>query len=359
MQKTFFKRQTFNRMEPEQIKDSLLRLGYKLSDRGSYWQTSALFRNGDNPTALQIYKNSGVWKDYVQDTTFNSFQKLVQITLGTNDPKELKKYISDDKGFKYDKIISESISKIEMEEVYPEEMLSRLLPHYKFYNNKGIDTKVLKILKGGLATSGKLNGRFVFPIFNENKQIHGFSGRDIYSSESRPKWKHIGRKSNWVYPAFTDPLTEQSISDLGHVIIVESIGDLLNLKTHGIHNVLVSFGLDFSKKLLNYLTFINPDHVIISLNNDLESKENRGLEASYKNFLKMISHLFMPNKIKIYQPLKNDFGDMNSSEFKIWIENLQPCIENNSLDEIKSACQKMSRYGKLSANLSKNIKSIL
>ncbi len=359
MQKTFSKRRTFHKMEPEEIKDSLLRLGYKLSDRGSYWQTSALFRNGDNPTALQIYKNSGVWKDYVQDTTFNSFQKLVQVTLGTNDPKEIKKYISDDKGFKYDKIISESISKIEMEEVYPEDMLSRLLPHYKFYNNKGIDTEVLKNLKGGLATSGKLNGRFVFPIFNENKQIHGFSGRDIYNNDSRPKWKHIGRKSNWVYPAFADPLTEQSISDCGHVIIVESIGDLLNLKTHGIHNVLVSFGLDLSKKLLNYLTFINPSHIVLSLNNDALSKDNRGLEASYKNFLKMISHLFMPSKIKIHQPLQNDFGDMNSNEFISWKDNLQSCIQYDSLSEIKSACKQMSRSGKLSANLSKNIKSIL
>ena len=33
-------------MTPEKIKESLDSLGYKLSDRGQYWQTNAIFRNG-------------------------------------------------------------------------------------------------------------------------------------------------------------------------------------------------------------------------------------------------------------------------------------------------------------------------
>lgn len=347
-------------MSPEEIKDSLQRLGYKLSDRGSYWQTSALFRNGDNPTALQIYKNSGVWKDYVQDTSFNSFKNLVKVTLGTSDPEEIKKYISSDNAFKYDGIVSKNIEKITMEEIYPESMLDRLLPHFKFYNNKGIDSSILKSLKGGLATSGKLNQRFVFPIFNENKQIHGFSGRDIYPSHNsnRPKWKHIGRKSNWVYPAFSDNNTEESILELGFVILVESIGDLLNLKMHGFHNVLVTFGLECSNKLLNYLTRINPGKIILSLNNDIESKENRGLIAAHKSLLKMVSHMFMPDKIKICSPLKNDFGDMSNEEFYQWNEHLNVSVEENQIPRIKSYCQDLESSGKISKNLAKNIKSL-
>tara|TARA_B100000212_G_scaffold342604_1_gene331203 strand:+ start:8037 stop:9086 length:1050 start_codon:yes stop_codon:yes gene_type:complete len=347
-------------MSPEEIKDSLQRLGYKLSDRGSYWQTSAVFRNGDNPTALQIYKNSGVWKDYVQDTSFNSFKNLVKVTLGTSDPEEIKKYISSDNAFKYDGSVSKNVEKITMEEIYPESMLDRLLPHYKFYNNKGINSEILKSLRGGLATSGKLNQRFVFPIFNENKQIHGFSGRDIYPSDksNRPKWKHIGRKSNWVYPAFSDEITEKSISEQGFVIIVESIGDLLNLKTNGFDNVLVSFGLECSNKLLNYLTSLNPDKIILSLNNDIGSKENRGLIAAHKAFLKMVSHMFMPDKIKICLPLKNDFGDMGVEEFYTWHEDLNNSLEENQIPRIKSYCKNLERNGKISKNLSKNLKSL-
>jgi hypothetical protein len=78
-------------MDSLKIKSVLEDLGYKLSDKGSYWQSSALYRNGDNQTALQIYKDTGAWKDYVKDTPFMPFNKLLILTLNTNDPKELSK----------------------------------------------------------------------------------------------------------------------------------------------------------------------------------------------------------------------------------------------------------------------------
>ena len=66
-------------------------LGYKLSDHGSYWRTNALYRAGDNTTALQIYKDSGVWKDYVEDSIFLPFEALVQKTMKTSDVKSVLK----------------------------------------------------------------------------------------------------------------------------------------------------------------------------------------------------------------------------------------------------------------------------
>ena len=120
-------------MSPEKIKDSLVQLGYKLADRGSYWQTNAIFRNGDNKTAIQIYKNTGVWKDHVAESQFSPFKRLVEITLGTNDPKSINQYIDEeDIGANYNKL--QFSEKLEMEEIYPESCLDRLLPHYKFYN---------------------------------------------------------------------------------------------------------------------------------------------------------------------------------------------------------------------------------
>ena len=104
-------------MSPSKIQETLLSLGYKLSDRGAYWQTNAVFRNGNNQTALQIYKDTGVWKDYVQDTSFSPFKRLVEATLGTNDKNEVNKYLNDeDAGLLYSKKTT-AAPKIEMEEV--------------------------------------------------------------------------------------------------------------------------------------------------------------------------------------------------------------------------------------------------
>lgn len=334
-------------MNADKIKQSLIELGYKLSDRGSYWQTNAVFRNGDNTTAIQIYKDSGVWKDHVEGSKFSPFQRLVEVTLGTNDQNEVKKYIEEESmGCLYTK--RKSSEKIQMEEIYPEECLSKLLPHYKFYNNKGISDETLRRLKGGFATAGQLNKRFVFPIYNDCGQIHGFSGRDMITSDNRPKWKHIGRKTNWIYPLHTDKSIKDYINKKQEVILVESIGDLINLHEFGFDNSLVTFGLDISPKLLCSLVALNPGKIILSLNNDSGKGENRGLNACIKNYLKLIKY-FDPAKIVICLPTANDFGDMNESDFKSW---------NKKLLSIEAKTQKafiLDRVNKISSKLSKQL----
>ncbi len=75
------------------IKETLKSLGYKLTDRGRYWQTNAIWRDGNNRTAIQIYKDSGKWKDHVEGTKFMRFEVLVRKTLGTNNKYAIDKYI--------------------------------------------------------------------------------------------------------------------------------------------------------------------------------------------------------------------------------------------------------------------------
>lgn len=307
-------------MSTDKIKECLINLGYQLSDRGPYWQTNAVFRNGDNKTAIQIYKNTGVWKDHVQGTSFSPLQRLVEITLGTNDKNEIKKYLEEENlGSYYNKI--ESKEKIEMDEIYPEDCLKKLLPHYKFYNDRGISDETVKKLKGGFATNGKLNKRFIFPIYNEFEQIHGFSGRDMTTIEGRPKWKHVGKKKSWIYPLYANQEARDSIQKEKSVILVESIGDLLQLNEQGYYNVLVTFGLDVSNKLTCALISQNVQKVILSLNNDSKSERNRGLEASIKNYLKLLNY-FEPDKILICLPTAKDFGDMNETHFNSWNKKL-------------------------------------
>ena len=347
-------------MNESKIKEVLHSLGYKLSDRGSYWQTNAVFRSGDNHTALQIYKDTGVWKDYVQDTVFSPFKRLIEATLGTNDKAVINKYLKDETaGLLYSKRIGIA-PKIEMEEVYDKDMLGRLLPHYKFYNDKGIDTDILKELKGGLATAGQLNQRFVFPIFNEFEQIHGFSGRDMINNpeKNRPKWKHIGKKKNWIYPFHISDLTRKSIRDSKVVILVESIGDLLSLKQNGIHNCLVTFGLNISGPSICNLIALSLDRIVISMNNDYDKQENRGLDAAAKNYLKLLE-VFEPDKLRICLPTKNDFGDMTEEDFKEWESKLNNTLRTSQATEVLKLVDDLELRGKVSKKLLSRKKLLL
>ena len=345
-------------MSPDKIQDTLISLGYRLDDRGAYWQTNALFRNGDNRTALQIYKDSGVWRDYVNNTPYLKFEVLVAQTLGTEDKKILAQYLKESDLDGLD-IAHKKADRIEMEKIYDPSTLTKLLPHYDFYLKKGIDKSILQMLQGGLATAGQLYQRFVFPIYNKNKQIHGFSGRDMLDKDSRPKWKHIGRKSTWLYPLYlslTDGgLIRDHIEKGGEIILVESIGDLLSCHQNGFYNVVVSFGLDISPTLICEMLEINPHKIIISFNNDAGQESNRGLDASIKNYLKLLNH-FDPHKLRICLPVKNDFGDMDSADFREWKAKLQCLDHQEQTSKIIELSRQLYKGRKISKALFKNHK---
>ena len=344
-----------DKLDPSTIQEILTDLGYNLDDRGDYWQTNAIYRGGDNKTALQIYKNSGVWKDYVQETGFLPFKALVEKSCEDLSQQDLDKIL---KGLKETSLNSHSKPKtpIVFEEVYKEDDLEKLLPHYSFYNERGISDKVLEKFKGGLSTRGQMYQRFVFPIYNDYKQIIGFAGRDMINKEGRPKWKHVGKKTKWIYPLY-NPNFSNSDWHNQEILLVESIGDLLSIEQNTDRKCLVTFGLDVSPSLINGLVSISPKSIIISLNNDQGNKENRGLNSSIKNYLKLLQ-FFDAEKLTICLPTKNDFGDMDEKEYNLWESKLKKIKESNQAQEIKTKAKDLYVNKKISKNLYSKTKLI-
>ena len=346
---------SFN-LPSHRIKEILEDLGYILVDRGAYWHSNAAFRQGDNGTALQIWKNSGVWRDFVGNSPPLPFIKLLQTHLGTNDKAALSKYVAEASAAP--STSSKKVDRITMEKIYSPSLLDDLFPHYDYYNKKGIKDETLSSLKGGLATKGQMYQRFVFPIYNSQGQIHGFSGRDMSAREGVPKWKHIGRKTNWIYPYFVKSSisfpTQEAISAAKKVFIVESIGDLLSLRQHGYYNVLVSFGLDLSPKLICHLISLDSVEIVLSLNNDNSKSINRGARAAIKNYLKLLNHFDLP-KLSICLPTQNDFGDMNARDFESWESKCQAC-KKSSTAKILAFAEKVAAEDGLPKALLKNLK---
>jgi DNA primase len=204
---------------------------------------------------------------------------------------------------------------MESDQFFDHDEVKTLLPHYDFYNKKNISSEVLELYRSGFSMSGKMNGRFVFPIFDENKKVIGISGRHLLwkPNNSAPKWKHIGRKGNWIYPinlqSEEDNVFKKTIEEKRSIILVEGIGDSLALSEQGYYNHLVVFGLEISSKQLSYLMSLSIDEVVISTNNDADKTDNRGLQAAIKIFLKLIKYIDI-DKVKIKLPICKDFGEM-------------------------------------------------
>lgn len=309
-------------MNTESLKTTLENLGFRLFDRGHYWSTSAIYRDGDNKSALQIYKNSGVWRDFVEGLGPWPFKFLVQKVLGTKNEQDIAKYINFNEYQEFENGIQKPT--IKMEKKYDLGLLKDLLPHYKFYTDRGISEDTLKLYKSGFATKGKMNNRYVFPIldYESGQNIIGFTGRSMLwkKGDNYPKWKHIGTKKNWIYPLSLGDVFKKSCENNEEIIIAESVGDSMALTENGYKNHLVTFGVDLSYKQISAILAFEPKKIIISMNNDEDSKKNVGLISSIKHFISLMD-FFDIEKIQIKLPIDNDFGESHKNgNIQKWVD---------------------------------------
>ena len=303
----------------ENFQGILESIGYNLIDCGDHWRTQALYRDGDNQTAVKIYKNTGVWMDFVENKGSKPFEALVKLTV--KDSKQITEILGNCSTANI--TTYSAVEKIDMEKIYPESSLQKLFPNYNFYLKREISEPTQKAFQTGLAGVGKMYRRMVFPVYNEHNQLVGFSGRKVDDNNNYPKWKHLGRRNNWVYPALNEKTgVDEEIKLKQEVILVESIGDALALYEQGIKNVLVMFGLSVNNNIVNYLSAYAISHIYISTNNDKGSGENRGFIAAIKSFIKL-SRYFDLDSLTVKFPPKpyNDFGDahLGACDLSEWL----------------------------------------
>jgi hypothetical protein len=301
-------------MDQVNVYQVLTDLGYKLKDFGKEYRTRPLYRDSDNDTVLKIYKDTGHWFDFKENIS-GDFSLLVGMTLKLDNPEKAKEWLKN-KNFIIHK--SNDIEKplLKATKKFDIEILSKLENNQNYWLNRGVSQNILEEFKGGLAKTGKMKNRYVFPIFNYKKDLVGFSGRDV-TNLSKIKWKHLGEKNDFVYPLF---LNAETIEAQREVILVESIGDMLSLYQSGVKNILVTFGVNLSLGILNYLLKMDVKKIYISLNND-SNKNNAGNIGAEKIYSKLTRY-FDKKQLQIALPTKKDFGEMNKEEILQWKNNL-------------------------------------
>ena len=297
------------------IKETLINLGYSnIQDLGTEYRTKPIYRESSSNTVLRIKKDTGFFTDFSRQIT-GSFEELVRLSLKLEDIKDAKGWLENKQYYHTPKKKIEP--KLNHAKIFDKSILTNMISNHDYWTSRNVSIDALDQFKGGILNAGKMNGRYVFPIFNSKNQIVGVSGRCIQDNDKRnklrPKWKHIGKINEWVYPAF---INLEIIKKERQVILVESIGDMLALWNEGIKNVLVIFGLNISSGVLNFLLKTDPTYVIISLNNDSQGN-SAGNEAAEKNHRKMLKY-FDKKQIITHLPTQNDFGEMSSKERLDW-----------------------------------------
>lgn len=299
-----------------QVKEILESIGYKVSQKtNGYYRMPAIYRGGKNRTALSVNADTGKAFDFAEGVSLELYEIVAQ-TLNISD-KDAKNYIGDLDAS--DDSSSYKMPVIEQPNLFDPKEIKDLLPSYTFYTKKGIKKELLESVGGGLSTHGRMHNRFVFPIVDLNGKLVGLAGRDVTGGcdadgSARPKWKLLGRKSKWDYPAV---YTLSSIINEGSVILVESIGDWLSLSSNGINNVMVTFGTSLSNEVLKIIIGASPDRIYIALNDDSAKDRNFGQRAA-RSISDSLKKYFGVNQIVISPPIKNDFGSMTGCEINEW-----------------------------------------
>lgn len=301
-------------MEQVNVYQILTDLGYKLKDCGKEYRARPLYRDSDNDTVLKIYKDSGHWFDFKENIS-GDFTSLINMTLKLEDPHKAKEWLKN-KNFTFYSPKKDDKPKLKSIKNFDIEMLSKLQDDHTYWLNRGINNETLLQFKGGVAKSGKMKSRYVFPIFNNDGKLMGFSGRDI-TNISKIRWKHIGEKNDFLYPIF---LNSSTIELDKKVILVESIGDMLNLWQNGVKNTIVTFGTNLSLRILNFLLKIDVQKIYISLNND--SNKNMAGNIGADKVRARLKRYFDDRQLKIALPEKKDFGEMSREEILEWKRNL-------------------------------------
>lgn len=299
-------------------KQVLLEIGYSnILENAKELRVKPIYRDSDSGSVLRIKKDNGYFIDFARNIS-GSFEELIKLSLNLTSLEEAQKWLSGK--YSYDRRkIKRSEPEITQIKIFSPSLLEKLEKNHSYWINRGVSEETLKKFNGGVIKTGKMAERYVFPIFNSKNQIVGFSGRDLINKEDlRPKWKHIGQKFSWVYPAF---LNKQEVTNSRQVFLVESVGDMLSLYDKGIKNVLVTFGLDIGSGIINFLLKIDCKEIRICFNDD-STNNSAGNKAAEKAF-KKLNLYFDSNQIKISLPSKKDFGEMSSQDVSLWFQNLQ------------------------------------
>lgn len=291
------------------ILEVLNKIGYdNLQDFGKEYRARPLYRSSDNRTSLCINKLSGEWYDFGARTG-GHLSDLVQKTLQLPTQEAAKEFLGDTT------IVSVRKDKYELTSIktFDKELLIKLQKDHSYWINRGISAHVISQFHGGIAFKGRMAYRYVFPIFDDKENLIGFSGRMLNDNPEFPKWKHIGSKSNWCYPL---KWNADIIMSTKEVILLESIGDMLSLWEMGIKNTLVTFGVDISTKIIQFLLKVDIERIFIAFNND-EQNNFVGNEAAEEVRLKLLS-FFDSSQLVVAIPTEKDFGEMKEEQINKW-----------------------------------------
>lgn len=214
--------------------------------------------------------------------------------------------------------------------VFGKECLSRL-KHCDYFVSRGFKKDTLDRFQCGIAHTGKMTKRIVFPIVDMHDDIVAFSGRIIYDKcekcgkyhegnicgqgfSTDSKWKHSASLSKATV-IYNLNVAYDEIAKKKELIVVEGIPDVMKLYQIGVKNVVCMLGTSISLMQIRLLLSIGYiiSKVFLFGDNDAAGKNFQNKHTSYdEEDTGSLSRYF--NVEKVVLDGYKDIGDMSDVE---------------------------------------------
>lgn len=302
-----------NNIEAAKIESIFAALEVPLTRGGDWFQCACPVHHGDNKTAFGWNLKTSTWSCFTHHCEMVYGNKIVGLLKGVMNftDEEASHWLAQNSTG----VVAPSAA-LKIDKIYPENCLKRLF-RTDFYEKRGFLRETLDNFEHGMAESGTMRNRVVFPVRDERGYIRGFSGRwagkeaisngktICVSSTNKQvaKWKHTSfKKSSYLYNWCK--LKSQNPEP---IIVVESIANVMRFHEAGYQNVCASFGASLSVKQTSLLIKRGLP-VILAYDND---------EAGHKGIEKAKKKLEQYLDVRVLHTRDSrDWAELNNEEVK-------------------------------------------
>lgn len=337
-------------------------LDISLQKRYNYYVGECPVHGGNNPTALNIYEDSGGWQCYTHHCEQHFGRNLTGFIRGILSHRKYGWSGSPiDKMAPYDDVLailkqftnnSDLLSNIKKSlhvdqqsfikqtqiftngkaytgKIAPRSQVRNLLQiPSPYYLDRGFSEQILQKYDVGTCVNPdkKLYNRAVVPIYDENNEyLVGATGRSIFEKcltckqyhdstvncpeKYSPKWLHT-RNFPRKHILYNFGHAKEYIEQSNTIIIVESPGNLWRLEESGIHNAVAILGTSLSQHQLYVINRLHIMNIITIMDND----ENEAGKNGQLLIDKMCRNLYKVRHINLVDV--NDVAEFTIADVK-------------------------------------------
>lgn len=311
------------------IANVLESLDYMPTDRGDYFQFGN--KDGDNPHACVLYKNTLVYKNYTRANRDGNIFTLVMHDKRCNFYQALT-YVAKKIGYE---VFDQSDIKLpfggyftsiqgrnDREIKLPVLSNSIFDPYKEKYNKKffedGVDYLTQKEFNLGYDEESQ---SILIPIYSPSGQLCGIKARnnDPNCREDQRWWAFVRFPKTLVVYGYN--INYSSIVESRTVVVVEAEKSVMQAYSFGFRNCVAILGHTFSKEQVRLIKALNPEQVIVAFDEGVAESDILYESLKFQDGTTQVGYIYDKDNSILEKDSKNSPTDVGCTKFKRLLKN--------------------------------------